>query len=85
MHRHADSSVNANGWIEHPIQIPECDFPLRLLVDVKLQPMMAEVQQYSNRRSHMDAAFDPLFMSACMLEPRSLPINVHGPSFIILS
>ena len=79
-------AVQANSRIEHAVQIAKRDSPLWLIVDKETKRVRGvQIQENAHRRALLHATFGSLRVSSAMHEPRTLPIYVHAPTFVVLA
>lgn len=83
--RQRDAAIDANGRIENAIQIAERNRTLRHFVDQKTERVSFQIQQNANRAARRDATLDASLVHRIVLKPRSLPIDVHGETFVVFA
>lgn len=83
--RDADPPVDADGRVEHPVQVLERHRALGLVVHVERQAVPVEVEQDSDRAARRYAALYPLLVGAGVLEPRAFAVYVHRPASVVLA
>ncbi|KOC68973.1 hypothetical protein WH47_09530 [Habropoda laboriosa] len=79
-------SIQADGRIKDAVEVPERDPSLRLIVHEEAKRVSGvQIQEDAHRRTLLHATLGPLRVSSAVHEPRTLPVYVHAPTFVVFA